>query len=162
MYKDYKVYGPYTRKDGRQHVCLTTIENGVRVKKTVSYPKYLTEIRTGRYLIGGETIDHLNGDVLDNSDRNLQIVSREHNSSKAARRVETCDVLCVWCKSVTFKPTRSQYEKRSSTKAGPFCSRKCTGEYGASLQNGGEVVRRDVVKVSHFTLNKSYVKTYVN
>jgi len=46
-----KVYGPYTRKDGRQHVIL--YENGTR--KTVSYPKYLLETKLGRPLDSNET-----------------------------------------------------------------------------------------------------------
>ena len=37
MYEDYKVYGPYKRRDGRQHVILKKD----KIKITVSYPKYL-------------------------------------------------------------------------------------------------------------------------
>ena len=69
-----KVYGPYTRPDGRQHVILI-FEDGQR--RTVSYPKYLMEQKLGRELDPDlETINHKNGDFTDNRWENLEILSR--------------------------------------------------------------------------------------
>lgn len=45
VYEGYKVFGPYTRKDGRQHVVLTHKNNKGLIddRKTVSYPKYFLD-----------------------------------------------------------------------------------------------------------------------
>ena len=66
-----KVYGPYTRKDGRQHVVL--YESGV--PKTVSYPKFLLEQKLGRSLNADETCDHIDNDYTNNDVSNLQVLS---------------------------------------------------------------------------------------
>ena len=42
MYDDKKVYGPYTRKDGRQIVILKT-PGSIKDHQTISYPKYIVE-----------------------------------------------------------------------------------------------------------------------
>lgn len=74
-----RVYGPYLRKDGRQHVLLhTTINN----RRTLSWPKAILEVKLGRRLVGSETTDHINDDFTDDSPENLQVLSRTANSEK--------------------------------------------------------------------------------
>ena len=75
-----KMYGPYTRKDGRQHIVLYDFEKNIR--KTVSYPKYLLEQKLGRELLPNETCDHIDGDHTNNDLDNLQILTREENALK--------------------------------------------------------------------------------
>ena len=48
-----KVYGPYTRKDGRKHV---VIVNNNGTKTTKSYPRYLMEQHLGRSLEPSEIV----------------------------------------------------------------------------------------------------------
>lgn len=77
-----KIYGPYTRKDGRQHIVLYDFEKGLR--KTMSYPKYLLEQKLGRELLPNETCDHIDNDFTNNSLDNLQVLTREENARKGA------------------------------------------------------------------------------
>ena len=63
-----KVYGPYTRKDGRQHVILVHEDLS---RQTMSYPKYLMEQHLKRALLASETVDHINNDFTDNRIENL-------------------------------------------------------------------------------------------
>lgn len=97
MYDNYKVYGPYTRKDGRQIVVLK--EPGVENRRTVSYPKYIVECKIGRYLSEDETVDHIDGDFLNNDYSNLRIIPRsEHCRSHVYRKVKQKRV-CPVCGS---------------------------------------------------------------
>jgi len=126
-----KVYGPYYRKDGRQHVVI--VEDSGK-KRTVSYPKYLVEQKFGRQLDPmTETIDHIDTDFTNNSIDNLRIIPRSQHASEDAKRRKFPEVKCIWCETI-FKLTRNQEQKKK--KAGPFCSRHCSGQYGSHLQHG--------------------------
>lgn len=99
VYEGYDVYGPYKRKDGRQHVILIrrNESNQIEDRKTVSYPKYLVEEYLNKYLLPDETIDHIDGNFSNNLMSNLRIVKRSehcrsHTSSKPAV-IKTC-VIC--------------------------------------------------------------------
>lgn len=138
------VHGPYQRKDLRYHVVLCSV--GSKKKKTVSYPKAIVEIRRGSRLERNETVDHINGNFFDNSRRNLQIISRAENAYKGATKRKPIQCKCAWC-NTKFELSRSQVSNRN--KAGPFCSRRCSGKYGASVQNGNPITERKKYKVKY-------------
>lgn len=77
----YRIYGPYTRKDGRKHIVLTKRYSGVSL--TYSYSKFLLEMKLGRILTLNETCDHKNDDFTDDSYDNLQVLTRRANIQKA-------------------------------------------------------------------------------
>lgn len=104
VYEDYVAYGPYTRKDNRQHIVLIhhNCEGKIDSRKTVSYPKYIVERYINRYLNPDETIDHIDGNFSNNDISNLRIVSREeHCRSHTLSRKEVVKN-CVIC-GITFK-----------------------------------------------------------
>lgn len=138
------VHGPYKRKDSRYHVVLCSVNS--KKKKTVSYPKAIVEIRRGSRLERNETVDHINGNFLDNSRKNLQVISRAENARKGADKRKPVKCKCAWC-NVEFELSRNQIGNRN--KSGPFCSRSCSGKYGASVQNGKPVVKRKSYKVRY-------------
>ena len=123
-----KVYGPYTRKDGRQQVVL--VHENSR-KQTMSYPKYLMEQHLKRALLGSETVDHINNDFTDNRIENLQILTRAENAAKEMRRPERAkkfyEFTCPMCGTFAVKPLNFVKANKSKGRAGPFCSRKCAG-----------------------------------
>lgn len=135
-YKGCRVYGPYLRKDGRQHVCLLTPEG---TRKTVSYPKYLVEIRNGKLLGKDETVDHIDNDFDNNSPDNLRIIKRSAHSKDDVRRNLPVTFVCPTC-STTFKLQGSRLsdakQNRKQGKAGPFCTRSCAGSYSKGVQLG--------------------------
>ena len=148
LYPEYtSVLGPYKRPDGRMHVVLNNSKasKGQKGKtKTISYPKALVESNIEERLSPNETIDHDNRDFTDNSEDNLKIRDRSDHAQHDATHVLILSTTCVECGKV-FTPSTDQ-AKASVNNAGPFCSRRCTGKYGARVQNGGEVLERRLVE----------------
>lgn len=132
-----KVFGPYTRKDGRQHVILQDVPGGYL--ETVSYPKYLVEQRLGRKLDPDkETIDHIDGNWMNNDPTNLRIIPRVQHASEDVIRVKRIELPCVGCGIKVVRTPSDVRARAKRGKAGPFCSRSCAGKYGTTIQNGGE------------------------
>lgn len=147
IYKECKIYGPYIRKDGRKHVCIL-FKDGSR--KTVSYPKYLMEKYLNRYLNDDETVDHIDRNFMNDDISNLRIVERSQHAKDDAKRVnQISELICVWCNSyMGFINHRNR--SKNKNKAGPFCSRKCSGEYGFSVQSGGNKLEKQLYKKEYY------------
>lgn len=151
LYPSYdSVLGPYLRPDGRKHVILnnSSAPKGQKGKtRTISYPKALVESNIGRVLLPNETIDHNDRDKTNDDGGNLIIRDRSVHASLDAVKVNVEDVICLEC-GIVFTPTVGQRNNRSNKDvAGPFCSRTCTGKYGARIQNGDPVMsRQEIVK----------------
>lgn len=157
LYPGYtSVLGPYLRPDGRQHVVLnnSNASKGTKGKtRTISYPKALKEIELNRRLKNHETVDHHNRNFTDDRSVNLNILPRNDHASLDAVRVAVFPVTCVECGN-EFLPSATQMNIVSVNKAGPFCSKSCSGKYGARVQNGGKrILRTDIEKI-YFHLAK--------
>jgi hypothetical protein len=125
------VYGPYTRKqDGRAIVIL--YDGDKRTAKLLA--KIRLEIKLNRCLSRDETVDHKDDDITNDTEDNLQLLSRVENAKKSAKRNGPVQAKCRWCEKV-FTLTKHQYAKRLVLKEGPFCSRQCSGRYGTFIQH---------------------------
>ena len=146
------VLGPYKRPDDRQHVILTNklLPKGTPGKnKTISLPKAIVESTNGVRLATNQTVDHNDRNKLNDNINNLVVRDRSEHASLDALRVEVSPVQCANC-GTTFTPSRNQTTARSMSKAGPFCSKSCTGHYGASVQNGSErLERKEIIKTTY-------------
>jgi HNH endonuclease/MYM-type Zinc finger with FCS sequence motif len=130
---NFKVYGPYKRKDSRQTVVV--IENNGGPPRTVSYPKWLMELQLGRRLDPNlETVDHIDSDFNNNDYSNLRLVPRNEHSADDTRRVKKVKFTCAWCNKEFERSPRLIRDKAKKNKAGPFCSRNCAGKYSRMLQ----------------------------
>lgn len=122
-----KVYGPYTRKDGRQHMVIVSDDK----KTTISYPKWLMEQHLGRKLETWETVDHLDENPLNNNIDNLEVVSRQENIKRwhEKRPAEYLKLTCKVCGTVFEKRKAAEiYDRAIRKKDGPFCSKSCVGK----------------------------------
>lgn len=125
-----RIYGPYKRKDGRQHIVIVHL-NGQ--KQTKSYPRYLLEKHLGRELLPKEHVDHIDHDFTNNSIDNLQILTIEENGRKEMlrehRKAKMHVAICPTC-STTFEVEYRKYKRNQLTlkKDGPFCSKSCVGK----------------------------------
>ena len=127
-----KIYGPYKSKDGRYRVQLK-LPNGFRVRQ---YAKLKIECHIRRLLVSKETVNHKDRNKSNDRISNLEVLDKIlHSRLDAIKRVPT-KAVCIWCKTkFLLSPAQVSGQNRKE-KAGPFCSRKCTGQYGASIQNG--------------------------
>ena len=129
-----KVFGPYTRQDGRQIVIVRNDDNSCR---TVSYPKYIMEQHVGRQLDpNSETVDHIDRNHSNNDINNLRIVPRSQHSKDDTRRVKLVDFNCSMCGKKFPRSPRLVRDKSKKGRRGIFCGRKCAGRYARKLQLG--------------------------
>jgi len=132
-----KVYWPYvSKRDGRKRVVFYYSDQST---STTSYARYLYEKANG--VIDDElTVDHIDEDCTNDIIENLQPLTRLENiqkARKAGKRIDTewFEGICLECNNSFIKPMR-QIRGNQSVKgrAGPFCSRKCSGKYNQRLQ----------------------------
>lgn len=121
-----KVYGPYKRKDGRQHVIHYDELTGKR--RTQSYPRYLMEQHLGRELECWEVVDHIDNDPTNDCIENYQLLTHGDNVRKDKPPLEMMTFICPNCKD-EFQGYARQYRANQlkQGKAGPYCSRHCAG-----------------------------------
>lgn len=151
---NFKVWGPYTREDGRKIVIVE--RNGKR--RTVSYPKWLMECELGRPLNQDlETVDHWDSNFENNDLKNLRIVPRDQHSADDTRRVKNLKFNCAWCDKEFERSPRLVRDKSKKKKAGPFCSRQCAGKYSRMFQL--KVI--DKMKPQPFVESEYFKKKYV-
>jgi hypothetical protein len=158
VYSDFDThYGPYTRKDGRKHMVLVQHGEGGGITKkiTVSYPKYLVETKFNRVLLPNETVDHIDRDFTNDDFSNLRIIDRSEHVKQDVLKVKVDPIKCFLCET-EFTPTVDQMNSRNGDeKAGPFCSRSCTGKYGAMVGNGMEKVKRNKITKTYYREDKN-------
>lgn len=148
-----KIYGPYTRKDNRQHIILYDTET--KTRKTMSYPRYLMEQYLGRALESDEEVDHIDRDCTNNDIDNLQILRHGEHQSLDAVRVKSLELICDWCGSMFIRNVRFHKHNKKQNKRGAFCSRKCAGSYGKHIQLGGDVRGTlDIPDAEYYYLDK--------
>jgi hypothetical protein len=130
-----KVYGPYKRADGRQHVI--HYDNETKSRTTQSYPRYLMELHLGRKLEEYEHVDHINEDPTDDRVENYQLTSQQENNRKNSKhRRDTGQFYPRWyefvcpCCGKNAKKLYHYYLNNNvrQGKAGPYCSRSCAGK----------------------------------
>lgn len=132
-----KTYGPYVAKDGRYR-CMIVHEDGRR--QIVSYPRLVMEAHLGVSLSPEVDVHHKDGNVANNDVSNLEVIDHKvHCREHSLKYKEAVNVLCLYCSEVfSLTPKRQSQRARDTNrpfpKAGPFCSRTCSGKYGTDVQ----------------------------
>lgn len=132
VYEEYKVYGPYLRSDGRQHVILIKHDTNNKIigRKTISYPKYIVEKYLNRYLTPEETVDHIDGNFSSNQLNNLRVVPRKEHCKSHAKKKVTITKKCPVCN--TIFSTNNAKRKTCGSK---HCAGKCAHLNGHNQDN---------------------------
>ena len=71
-------------KDGYQELCLSYVDNGKHKRKSIKVHQFVWEVFNGNRDLS-LTIDHIDGDKLNNNSDNLRQISREENTSIARK-----------------------------------------------------------------------------
>jgi len=135
-FKNVIVYGPYLRKSDKRE--MVTLYDPVTQKKTsMSYPKFLKEVELGRKLDPNmETVDHIDGNFLDNSAENTRIIPRSQHSKEDRIICLPIYLPCVWCGKIVETTSYKVNTSINRGKASPFCNKTCSGQYSRSVQLG--------------------------
>ncbi len=136
LYPNYKVYGPYTRKDKRKIVVLACGRHYLRL----AYAKFLIQEHIGRVLNVDEEVDHKDEDKTNDSLDNLQVLPRKVHQSLTDVGDDTYDFECMFCQKhmvLTRKQYTNMLYRRRNGQVAPFCSHKCVGLYGKQFQQEG-------------------------
>ena len=136
IYENCSIGGPYQDKKDKRLRCVVKFPDGKR--KTMSYPKYLMEVHLDRYLGIDETVHHKDGNFLNNSIDNLEVIDRKEHSYSDAFKNQDEIVTCGYCGKEFIIPGKAlRYRNRKDRKqSGYFCSRSCSGKYGKQVQLG--------------------------
>lgn len=126
----------YQQKDGRKMFYEKD------TKRVVPYARHLMEEYIGRRLKHNEEVHHIDGDKTNDVIENLEVIDatehrRHHNPLKYVDTIEKCYV-CGKEFTFTSKQHSNKYRERKrkpDTVDKYFCSRKCSGIYGKTIQN---------------------------
>ena len=117
--KGYNVVYFSTNKEPRR---VATLRKPNGEMTSISYAKYLYTSHYETDVAEGDTIDHINGDKMDDRIENLQVVSRRYNIQKYHKHKEMVLRICPVCQKEFLYPKRNL-----STHPNPCCSRRCGG-----------------------------------
>lgn len=126
----WKIYGPYTRKDSRQHVIAYDGLNRI----TISYPKFIMECKRKKALSLDKDVHHKDEIPSNSILPNLEVV----NSSTHISDHLTKDYMlftCPTCKDgfeldgIRLSRYKSERVRRPNM-TGPYCSKECAGYAG--------------------------------
>lgn len=123
----------YYGKDGRKRVYKKYKDGSAKV---ITYARYLMEEKLGRKLGKHETVDHIDRDKTNDVLDNLRVVGWSQHVSDDNPRAVKVEIICVLCGKKAMKDRRYIRHNAKLGKAGPFCSKSCSGKYGQMLQAG--------------------------
>lgn len=118
-----------TNKEPRRVVLLVSKDGA---KTSMSYARYLMISYLNRFLSKEEHVDHIDGNRLNDSIENLQILSQQENNLKSVRQLgkeaKLIELICPICNTIFFKSKKDAYKTIHLGKQ-QCCSRKCGGKY---------------------------------
>lgn len=116
-----------TCKGGGYMYARTTPRHPKANKKGL-YPlhRVIMENKLGRLLNDNEDVHHINEDKTDNSESNLEVMTRSAHAAHHAKRVADIKVICPKCQKEFFvKPNFHRLRLKRNKKGKIFCSRSC-------------------------------------
>jgi hypothetical protein len=146
-----KVYGPYTKENGRKIVVVIT-DDGKKITK--SYPKWLMEEAAGKEFDINNTVDHIDKNIDNNDISNLKWVERAQHSMQDTRRVKMIKLVCDMC-GKDFERSPRLLRISAKLNQGIVCSKSCAGRYGRlrALNKIKKLKKAKPVKSEYYSLH---------
>jgi hypothetical protein len=125
--EDFKSAYLLQNKEPRNLVLLVRNDN---TKTSMSYARYLMSCHLNRFLGKDEHVDHIDGNKLNDTIENLQILSLKENNQKRLNQLNIkAAYITLECPICKKQFTRRQNKVITKLKYGkkPCCSRRCGG-----------------------------------
>ena len=132
-------YTIYINKDGR-----TRVYDNI-TKKVTSYPRFLMAAELGRPLTADEQVHHKDGNPLNNSIDNLEVLSHAEHARLHATKYVDVYTTCEYC-GKEFLWTSIQQQRYYSNKrrrfgmSGPYCSKHCAALGSRNEHHDGDIM----------------------
>lgn len=122
-YLEFKAAYLVTNKEPRRNVILLRNDNS---RTITSYARYLMSIHLGRLLSKTEHVDHIDGNRMNDTLSNYQILTQRQNNQKASQGRKSVRMICPNCGRIFEK----ELNKTHLQKGGKFtsCSMSCKNE----------------------------------
>lgn len=122
-FSEFSCYLNFHKKMGRWQVCLYNGSKGIR--RTLLYSKFKMSVRLGRVLEPYEEVDHKDRDKTNDSENNLEVVTRIENKLRAngSRSKNVVSLRCPHCDVVFTRERRQTHLIKGGIHT--FCSRSC-------------------------------------
>ena len=119
------------------------------------------EEKLGRNLLPDEQVHHKDKNPLNNDPDNLEIeLFREHQRLHNPSKYKDTIIACCWCGKEFEFAAKKQRNHAGNRAYGPFCSRKCSGEYGAAIQNKNQESTRRKLSEDDVRFIREHYKPY--
>ena len=145
---------PFLDKSSGRY-CTNIINKTTKVKRHVTFARYLMENKVKRILNPNETVDHIDQNKLNDDINNLQILSLSEHVSLDVKRVKLVNVLCVGgCNSLLQRKHADIKSAAKKGRAGPFCN-LCRKKYQKDILSGKKKLSIQTVPKAIYYTNKS-------
>ena len=151
-FEDYYISNISTsRNDGRKSIYLSHKSNSDKNKYSILYSKYRMQVLTGRFLTKGEEVDHIDANPYNDSDDNLQILTKEeHIKKNAIDKKELTPKIAICCdgcneefeKLLSYMRVMLKYNNKKKLN-NFFCSSECKQNY---IRNGNKIQYKKLIK----------------
>jgi hypothetical protein len=122
-----RVYAPILHKKMGRRMAVVIFPDGSRT--TFSYAKYLMSVCLGRILSREEEVDHVDGDRLNDSLDNLQVLTRGQNRAKRAVDNPAVKVTYLCARCGKEKTVRKGADHGLVKRGYAYCSRACARKF---------------------------------
>lgn len=125
---------------GRDNRMRATVEDDNGILHLMSYPRILMAEKLGRPLKPYEDVHHIDGNTLNNSLDNLEVIPHGEHQRMHSRKYFDKVMICPICKKeFMWTALQQKYfcdnQRRKNMKFNaPFCSKRCVGLYGRQGQ----------------------------
>jgi hypothetical protein len=121
----YELYGPYlNKKEDRYYV---TLIKGISVYRMLE-SRYKMCLKEGRLLTKQEEVHHINGDKLNDSIENLEIIDATKHRKLSGKIGRTMvELICPNCNRKFIRERGNTHLVKRGERT--FCSRNCNGLY---------------------------------
>ena len=119
------VNGPYYNSRHERYTVTIIHDNGKQ--SGMFYSRWLMQEHLGRKLERHEEVHHKDGNKLNDSLDNLEVVSRTKHSKLHTN--EAVKFTCQYCLGLCEMPLGEYNNWKKKSKNGPFCSKTCAAYY---------------------------------